>query len=151
MADLEEIMENVALANRMLYEMELADASTIERGHVSYRLPDEPDKFVIKGLGPALSQTYAEHMVVVNTEGFKVSGPAEMNLPNEVKMHSCLLRERPEINSVVQREFSRVKLIGTVYVHLVFVVHHELLVLIAVCVVSITELLFLCCCVGGRL
>jgi ribulose-5-phosphate 4-epimerase/fuculose-1-phosphate aldolase len=101
MADLEEIMENVALANRMLYEMELADASTIERGHVSYRLPDDPDKFVIKGLGPALSQTYAEHMVVVNTEGFKISGPPEMNLPNEVKMHSCLLRERAEINSVV--------------------------------------------------
>ena len=101
MAELDDIMEHVALANRMLYEMDLADASTIERGHVSYRLPDEPDKFVIKGLGPALSMTEAEHMVVVNMEGFKVGGPKEMNLPNEVKMHSCLLRERPEINSVV--------------------------------------------------
>jgi L-fuculose-phosphate aldolase len=101
MAELDDIMDYVALANRMLFEMELADASTIERGHVSYRLPDEPDKFVIKGLGPALSQTYAEHMVVVNTDGFKVNGAPEMNLPNEVKMHSCLLRERPEINSVV--------------------------------------------------
>ncbi len=101
MAELEEILEHVALANRMLYEMDLADSSTIERGHVSYRLPDEPDKFVIKGLGPALSMTEADHMVVVNMDGFKVGGPKEMNLPNEVKMHSCLLRERPEINSVV--------------------------------------------------
>lgn len=101
MADLDEIFENVALANRMLYEMELADSSTIERGHVSYRLPDEPETFVIKALGPALSMTEAEHMVVVNMDGFKVGGAAAMNLPNEVKMHSCLLRERPEINSVV--------------------------------------------------
>jgi ribulose-5-phosphate 4-epimerase/fuculose-1-phosphate aldolase len=101
MADLDEIFEEVALANRMLYEMGLADASTIERGHVSLRLPDQPDHFVIKALGPALSQTYSEHMVVVNTDGFKVSGPKELNLPNEVKMHSCLLRERPDINSVV--------------------------------------------------
>ena len=101
MADLEETFEHVALANRMLYEMDLADSSTIERGHVSYRLPDEPDKFVIKGLGPALSMTEAEHMVVVDMNGFKQGGPKEINLPNEVKMHSCLLRERPEINSVV--------------------------------------------------
>ena len=101
MAELEEILEHVALANRMLYEMDLADSSTIERGHVSYRLPDEPDKFVIKGLGPALSMTEAEHMVIVDMEGFKQGGPETMNLPNEVKMHSCLLRERPEINSVV--------------------------------------------------
>ena len=35
MAELEEILEHVALANRMLYEMDLADSSTIERGHVS--------------------------------------------------------------------------------------------------------------------
>ena len=95
------LLEEVALANRMLYEMGLADASTIERGHVSLRLPDDPGKFVIKALGPALSQTYAEHMVIVDTEGYKAGGPKEMNLPNEVKMHSCLLRERPDINSVV--------------------------------------------------
>lgn len=101
MAEQEEIFEHVALASRMLYEMELADSSTIERGHVSYRLPDEPDKFVIKALGPALSMTEAEHIVVVNMDGFKVGGPKEMNLPNEVKMHSCLLRERPQVNSVV--------------------------------------------------
>ena len=49
MAELDDIMEQVALASRMLYEMDLADASTIELGHVSHRLPDEPDKFVIKG------------------------------------------------------------------------------------------------------
>lgn len=101
MSELDDLMHEVALANRMLFEMGLADSSTIERGHVSFRLPGQPDRFVIKGLGPALSVTYEEHMVVVDMNGFKVGGPREMNLPNEVKMHSCILRERPDINSVV--------------------------------------------------
>ena len=101
MSELDDIMEEVALANRVLYTTELCDSSTIERGHVSYRLPNQPDQFVIKALGPALSMVGAEHMVVVNTDGYKVGGAKELNLPNEVKMHSCLLRERPDINSVV--------------------------------------------------
>jgi ribulose-5-phosphate 4-epimerase/fuculose-1-phosphate aldolase len=101
MSELDDIMEEVALANRILYTTQLCDSSTIERGHVSYRLPNQPDQFVIKALGPALSMTEAEHMVVVNTDGYKVGGAKDLNLPNEVKMHSCLLRERPEINSVV--------------------------------------------------
>ena len=101
MSELDDVLEEVALANRMLFEMGLADSSTIERGHVSYRLPGQPDHFVIKALGPALSMTRKEHMVVVDTSGFKVGGPRELNLPNEVKMHSCILRERPDVNSVV--------------------------------------------------
>lgn len=101
MSELDDVMHEVALANRMLYEMGLADSSTIERGHVSFRVPGQPDRFVIKALGPALSMTHKQHMVVVDMNGFKVGGPKELNLPNEVKMHSCILRERPDINSVV--------------------------------------------------
>src|SRR5712692_5157651 len=101
MSELDDVMQEVALANRMLFEMGLADSSTIERGHVSFRVPGQPDRFVIKALGPALSMTHKEHMVVVDTSGFKVGGPKELNLPNEVKMHSCILRERPDVNSVV--------------------------------------------------
>ncbi len=101
MSELDDVIEEVALANRMLFEMGLADSSTIERGHVSFRVPGKPDQFVIKALGPALSMTQKEHMVVVDTNGFKVGGPKELNLPNEVKMHSCILRERPDVNSVV--------------------------------------------------
>ena len=101
MPELDALMEEAALANRMLYTMGLADSSTIERGHVSFRLPDDPGKFIIKALGPSLSQTYARDMVVVDVNGYKAGGPPENNLPNEVKMHSCLLRERPDVNSVV--------------------------------------------------
>ncbi|HZT06518.1 MAG TPA: class II aldolase/adducin family protein [Chloroflexota bacterium] len=101
MSGLDDVLEEVALASRMLFEMGLADAATIERGHVSLRVPGQPDRFVIKALGPALSMTRKEHMVVVDVNGFKVGGPRELNLPNEVKMHSCILRERPDVNSVV--------------------------------------------------
>lgn len=101
MPELDDVMGEVALANRMLFEIGLADSSTIERGHVSLRVPSQPDRFVIKALGPALSMTQKEHIVVVDMNGFKVGGPRELNLPNEVKMHSCILRARPEMNSVV--------------------------------------------------
>ncbi|MPZ15625.1 MAG: hypothetical protein GEU73_14590 [Chloroflexi bacterium] len=101
MSEIDDVMHEVALANRVLFQMGLADSSTIERGHVSYRVPGQPDRFVIKALGPALSMTYKDHMVVVDMNGFKIGGPKDLNLPNEVKMHSCILRERPEVNSVV--------------------------------------------------
>jgi L-fuculose-phosphate aldolase len=101
MAEIDDLMHEVALANRMLAEMGLADGPTIERGHVSLRDPNQPDQFIIKGLGPALSMTEGEDMLLVSMEGFKVGGPKELNLPNEVKMHSCIMRDHPEINSVV--------------------------------------------------
>ena len=101
MSELDDLMQEVALATRILAEMGLADGPTMERGHVSLRVPGQSDRFIIKGLGPALSMTEAEDMVVVDLEGFKVGGLKEVNLPNEVKMHSCILREHPSVNSVV--------------------------------------------------
>ena len=56
MAEIDDIKHEVTLANRMLVEMELAGGPTIERGHVSFRLPNAPDTFLIKALGPALSR-----------------------------------------------------------------------------------------------
>ena len=101
MSELDEMLREVAQANRMLAAMDLAGGPTIERGHVSLRHPEDPTKFIIKGLGPALTKTYAEHMVICDMDGFKVDGPKEMNLPNEVKMHSCIHRGRPDVQSVV--------------------------------------------------
>ncbi len=101
MADLKATMRDVAEANRILAGLGLADGPTIERGHVSFRIPDEPDKMLIKALGPALSMTNSDDLVTVNMGGFKVGGASNLNLPNEVKMHSCIMREHPEVNSVV--------------------------------------------------
>ena len=101
MAEIDDIFEEVALATRLLFEMDLATGPTIERGHVSYRLPNQPDTFMIKGIGPALSLVRAEDIVIVDMNGYKAGGPKTMNLPSEVKMHSCILRDHPEVNSVV--------------------------------------------------
>ncbi len=101
MAELDDVKREVVLASRMLFETGLADGLTIERGHASMRLPGQPDRFVIKGLGPALSMLDADDLLVCDLEGFKTDGPKELNVPNEVKMHSCILRERPDVQSVV--------------------------------------------------
>ncbi len=101
MSELDDVKHEVVVANRMLYETGLADGLTVERGHVSMRLPGQPDRFVIKGLGPALSRLGPDDLLVCDLEGFKTEGPKELNVPNEVKMHSCILRERPDVASVV--------------------------------------------------
>ncbi len=101
MAEIDDVKREVVLANRMLFEMGLADGSTVERGHASMRLPGQPDRFVIKGLGPALSLLEEDDLVICDLDGFKTDGPKELNLPNEVKMHSCILREHPDVQSVV--------------------------------------------------
>ena len=76
MVDLDEIMEHVALAIRVLFEMGLANASTIERGHVSLRVPGVPNHFVIKALGPALSMTRKEPWWSSTPRASKWGGPA---------------------------------------------------------------------------
>jgi ribulose-5-phosphate 4-epimerase/fuculose-1-phosphate aldolase len=101
MAEIDDIKHEVTLANRMLVEMELAGGPTIERGHVSFRLPNAPDTFLIKALGPALSLMDESDLMVCNMDGFKVEGRPDQNPPNEVKMHSCIMRANPAVNSVV--------------------------------------------------
>lgn len=101
MAEIDDVKRQVVIANHMLVEMGLADGPTIERGHASMRLPGQPDKFVIKGLGPALSLLDENDLLVCDLDGFKAEGRKELNLPSEVKLHACLLRERPDVQSVV--------------------------------------------------
>ena len=101
MADLESIKREVALANRMLAHTGLVGGVSAALGHVSYRIPDDPEHFVIKGLWKPLAQAGAGDMLVVDMNGFKTDGPRALNLPNEVKMHSCIMREHPEVNSVI--------------------------------------------------
>ena len=59
MADLESIKREVALANRMLAHTGLVGGVSAALGHVSYRIPDDPEHFVIKGLWKPLAQAGA--------------------------------------------------------------------------------------------
>src|SRR5579875_3049679 len=101
---LQEVKEQVAIATRILAELGLATGLTNSVGHVSLRLPDDPSRFVVKGRGyemDVVGLMRPEDLVVVDMDGKKVDGPKGISQCYEVKMHSCILRDHPEVQSVV--------------------------------------------------
>jgi L-fuculose-phosphate aldolase len=102
--ELEEVTRQVAQANRVLSDVGLATGVTSALGHASMRVPSQPDRFVVKGRQyalDALAIMRAEDMVVCDTEGFLVEGPPGITQCSEVKIHSCIYKTRPDVQSVV--------------------------------------------------
>jgi ribulose-5-phosphate 4-epimerase/fuculose-1-phosphate aldolase len=68
------------------------------------RLPDRPDRFLVKGRGykmDALAAMRPEDMVTCDLEGNLVDGPPGATQCFEVKMHSWMYKLYPEVQSVV--------------------------------------------------
>jgi ribulose-5-phosphate 4-epimerase/fuculose-1-phosphate aldolase len=105
MADeLEEVKTQVAIANRILADVGLADGVRASLGHASMRLPSDPNRFIVKGRGyriDVLSRMRPEDMVTCDLEGRWVDGPPASMPCNEIKMHSCIYKSRPDVQSVV--------------------------------------------------
>jgi ribulose-5-phosphate 4-epimerase/fuculose-1-phosphate aldolase len=102
--EIDEVKYQVAIANRTLDELGLSTHVTASLGHVSMRVPNEPDLFVVKGRGyaiDALARVTPEDMIVVDVNGNMIDGPRGTSQCYEVMMHSCILRERPDVNAVV--------------------------------------------------
>ncbi len=102
--DLTDVRYQVAVANRVLSEVGLSTGAMASLGHASLRVPTQPDNFVVKGRGyemDALATMRPEHMVVCDLEGNKVDGPPGSTQCYEVKMHSCIFKARPEVQSIV--------------------------------------------------
>ena len=102
--EIDDVKHAVAIANRTLDELGLATHVTASLGHVSMRVPNEPELFVVKGRGyqvDALARVNPEDMIVVDLDGNMIDGPKGTSQCYEVKMHSCILRERPDVSSVV--------------------------------------------------
>ena len=102
--DLSDVKYQTAIANRVLAELGLATGALASLGHASMRVPSQPDTFVVKGRGyeiDALATMRPEDMVVCDLEGFKVDGPPGSTQCREVKMHSCVYKLRPDVQSVV--------------------------------------------------
>lgn len=100
----EALTRNVAIANRILADTGLATGATCTFGHASARLPEDASSFVIKGRGyavDALATMRPQDMIVCNLEGYKTAGPAGIQPPNEVKMHSCIYKRNPKVQAVV--------------------------------------------------
>jgi 3,4-dihydroxyphthalate decarboxylase len=100
----EETRYQVAVANRILAAFGLASELTASVGHASMRVPEAPDKFLIKGRGyelDILSELGPKDMVLCDLEGNKLEAPDGVSQCYEVKMHSCIYRAFPEVQSVV--------------------------------------------------
>jgi ribulose-5-phosphate 4-epimerase/fuculose-1-phosphate aldolase len=104
MSELDDVKYQVAVANRVLSEVGLATGAMASLGHASMRVPGQPDRFAVKGRGyeiDALALMQPKDMVVCDLEGFKVDGPPGSTQCREVKMHSCIYKTRPDVQSVV--------------------------------------------------
>ncbi|MEX2598783.1 MAG: class II aldolase/adducin family protein [Dehalococcoidia bacterium] len=104
MADTSDPKYKVAVANRVLSELGLCTHILASLGHASMRLPDQPEHFLVKGRGykmDALATVRPEDMITVDMDGNMVDGPPGTSQCFEVKMHSCIYRERPEVQAIV--------------------------------------------------
>src|SRR5215468_1614490 len=68
-------------------------------GHISVRLPDNPERFLMKPAGIGLEEMTRDNIITVGLDGKKVHGT--MSRHNEVFIHSEVLRARPEIQAVI--------------------------------------------------
>jgi len=101
---LDDVKYQVAVANRVLSAMGLATGHRLSLGHASMRVPGQPDRFVVKGRGYALDALPAmrpENMILCDLEGNMLDGPPGSTQCFEVKIHSCVLKTRPDVNAVV--------------------------------------------------
>src|SRR5205814_1711859 len=70
---LDDVKNEVAVGTRILAALGLASGVRASLGHVSMRVPDDPNKFVVKGRGYAvdsLSTIRANDLVVCDLEAF---------------------------------------------------------------------------------
>jgi L-fuculose-phosphate aldolase len=100
MAELEELKAQVARSCQILGRLRMTREPA---GHVSARIPGT-DRVLIKARGRAeapLSYVEEDDLCIVDMEGNFIEGREGLAPPNEVFIHTCLLKARPEINSVI--------------------------------------------------
>ena len=100
MSELDDLKEQVARSCRILGRLHLTREPN---GHVSVRIPGT-ELVLIKARGPLeapLSYVQPDDLGVVDMEGKLVEGREGLSAPNEVFIHTEVLRARPEVNSVI--------------------------------------------------
>src|SRR5579863_8108805 len=73
-------------------------------GHITVRLPSDPERFLMKPDGIGVGATSPENIITVELEGRKVG--RTMPRHNELFIHSEVLRARPDIHSVIHTHAS---------------------------------------------
>src|SRR5260370_16018362 len=99
-----DVKRDVAIANRVLWATGLCTGITASLGHASMRLPDRPDRFLVKGRGykmDALAAMLPQDMVTFDLDRNLVDDPPGATQCFEGKMHSRMYELYPHVPSAV--------------------------------------------------
>jgi len=91
-----EIKERLIVAGKVLVAEGQDDFT---RGHVSFRLPDDPGLFFMKAHSLGLDEITPRNILTIDLEGNVVAGSARRH--SEVYIHSEILKARPDVNCVI--------------------------------------------------
>jgi L-fuculose-phosphate aldolase len=69
------------------------------RGHISFRLPDDPKHFFMKAHSIGLDEITMQNILTIDLDGNVVAGTARRH--SEVFIHSEILKARPDVNCVI--------------------------------------------------
>jgi L-fuculose-phosphate aldolase len=69
------------------------------RGHISFRLPDNPKLFFMKAHSIGLDEITMQNILTVDLDGNVVAGAARRH--SEVFIHSEIFKARPDVNCVI--------------------------------------------------
>jgi L-ribulose-5-phosphate 4-epimerase len=92
----DDLRKTLAEAGRVLASEDHGDYVA---GHITARLPDDPQRFLMKPAGIGFEEMTSDNIITVDIEGVKVAGT--MPRHNEVFIHSEVLRARPDMNAVL--------------------------------------------------
>jgi ribulose-5-phosphate 4-epimerase/fuculose-1-phosphate aldolase len=100
LADENALKELLAVSCRILGKLNMTKEPS---GHVSARAPGGDNVFIkARGRGESgLRFVTARDFIPVDLNGKKLEGPADLDVPQEVYIHTAIYRARPEIQSVI--------------------------------------------------
>jgi L-fuculose-phosphate aldolase len=90
------LKEQLIIAGRVLVAEGQDDFT---RGHISFRLPDDPNLFFMKAHSIGLDEITMQNILTIDLEGNVVAGTARRH--SEVYIHSEILKARPDLHCVI--------------------------------------------------
>jgi L-fuculose-phosphate aldolase len=91
-----EIKQQLIVAGKVLVAEGQDDFT---RGHISMRLPDDPQLFFMKPHSMGLDEITMQNILTIDLDGKVVAGSARRH--SEVFIHSEILKARPDLNCVI--------------------------------------------------
>jgi L-fuculose-phosphate aldolase len=91
-----EIRETLVWAGKVLVAEGQDDFT---RGHISFRLPDDPSRFFMKPHGIGLDELTVDNILTIDLDGRVVAGTARRH--SEVYIHSEIFKTRPDVHCVL--------------------------------------------------